>query len=200
MEPTKPHNRFNDGKVDSSGRLWVGSMSVDESKKHQGSVFVVQGDGSYKQVITDVSISNGIAWSGDETKLYYIDTPTQQIIQYEYNKATATLSNRKVAIEIPKTLGEPDGMTIDTDDNLWIGLWNGSNVAQYNPQSGQLLRLVRIPAPKVTSACFGGPNLDILYVTTASIETDLKKYPAAGCVFAVTGLGVKGRPFNDFVM
>jgi len=200
MEPTKHDNRFNDGKIDSSGRLWVGTMSVDESKKNQGSVYVVRPDGTFTQAISDVSISNGIAWSLDDTKLYYIDTPTQEIVQYDYDKVTGTLSKRSVAFKFPKDMGEPDGMTIDTDGNLWVGLWNGSNVAKVNPRTGVLVGMVHIPAPKVTSACFGGPNFDILYVTTASIHTDLKKYPEAGCVFAVTGLGVKGKAFNEFII
>jgi len=194
---SKPENRFNDGKVDSSGRLWVGTMST-EDKKNQGSLYVVRGDGKFTSVISDVSISNGLAWTADDKKFYYIDTPTQQIVQYDHDKATATISNKKVAFSIPKDLGNPDGMTIDTDGNLWVALWNGSSVVQYNPHTGTLLKLVHIPAPKVTSVCFGGPNLDILYVTTASKDTDLKKFPEAGCVFAVTGLGVKGHPYNKF--
>jgi len=200
MEPTKYDNRYNDGKVDSSGRLWVGTMSVDESKKNQGSVFVVKADGTFTPVFSNVSISNGMAWSMDDTTFYYIDTPTQEVVQFDHDKATATLSNRTVVFKFPVDMGEPDGMTIDTDGNLWVALWNGSNIVQINPRTSTLLRMVHIPAPKVTSACFGGPNLDILYVTTASVHTDTKKYPEAGCVFAVTGLGVKGKLFNEFVM
>lgn len=102
-------------------------------------------------------------------------------------------------IEFPKDQDSvPDGMTIDTDGNLWIAIWGGSCVACYNPETGECLKEIPLPALNITSCCWGGPDLDVLYVTSAACDTDLKKYPAAGCLFAVRGTGSKGHPMNTF--
>lgn len=92
----------------------------------------------------------------------------------------------------------PDGMTIDSDGKLWIAIWGGCRVARYDPNTGECLKEIPIPAPNVTSCCFGGPQLDVLYVTSAACDTDLKKYPAAGCLFAVRNVGAKGLPMMSF--
>lgn len=195
------NNRFNDGKCDPAGRFWAGTMSTKD-KKNAGALYRLDTDLSIHKMIDNVSISNGIVWSLDKTKMYYIDTPTQKVVVYEYNNKTGEIGNEKVAVEIPKELGSPDGMTIDEDGNLWIALWGGSAVGCWNPESGELLRTIKVPAKNVTSCAFGDEDLGTLYITTARIGTsneDLEKYPLAGGVFK-TRLGVKGVSaffFND---
>ncbi len=145
-------------------------------------------------MIENVSISNGIVWSLDSDKMYYIDTPTQKVMVYDFNIETGEISNPKIAIEVSSDLGAPDGMTIDEEGNLWIALWGGSAVGCWNPESGELLRTVEVPAKNVTSCAFGGDNLETLYITTARTSTsdeELEKYPNAGGVFK-TNPGVKG--------
>jgi len=198
MEPGKPQNRFNDGKIDSSGRLWVGSMATTKHKDKLGSFYRVDRDGTHKKIFGDVTISNGLTWSLDETKMYYIDTPTQCVVQLNYDKTTGNVTDKKVVCQIPPELGAPDGMTIDTDGNLWVAMWGKGRVTKWNPNNGNMLQMIPFPAPNITSVCFGGPNLDILYVTSAHVETDRNDFPEAGCVFAVTGLGVKGFPLHEY--
>lgn len=200
-EKNLPNNRFNDGKCDPAGRFWVGTMStVDE--KNAGTLYRFDTDSTIYTMIENVSISNGIVWSLDTTKMYYIDTPTQKVVSYDYNNATGEITNKKVAVEVPKEMGSPDGMTIDSEGNLWVALWGGSAVACWNPETGKLLRTINVPAKNVTSCAFGGNDLSTLYITTARIATtdeELEKFPNAGGVFKCQP-GVKGVEaffFND---
>ena len=96
-------------------------------------------------MIDSVTTSNGIAWSLDATKMYYIDTPTQKVTTWDYDNETGEISNPRTTIEIPRSLGAPDGMTIDAEGNLWIALWGGSAVSCWDPENGELLRTIEVP-------------------------------------------------------
>jgi sugar lactone lactonase YvrE len=186
-------NRFNDGKCDPAGRFWAGTMSM-EGKPHAGALYRLDPDSSVHKMIENVSISNGIVWSLDATKMYYIDTPTQKVMSWDYNQETGEISNPKTAIEIPEEMGSPDGMTIDAEGNVWIALWGGSAVGCWNPETGELLRKIEVPAKNVTSCAFGDEDLGTLYITTArqgTSEEELEKFPHAGGLFK-TRPGVKG--------
>jgi len=194
-------NRFNDGKCDPAGRLWAGTMST-EGKSGAGSLYRLNPDSIVQKMIENVSISNGIAWSLDHTRMYYIDTPTQKVMGYDYDNATGQISNGKPVIEIPSKMGAPDGMTTDSEGNLWICLWGGAAVSCWNPVNGKLLRTIKVPAKNVTSCAFGDADLGTLYITTARIATsdeDLKKYPDAGSLFKVRPgvTGVEAYFFAD---
>ncbi|MBN2774708.1 MAG: SMP-30/gluconolactonase/LRE family protein [Prolixibacteraceae bacterium] len=202
-EDDKPDNRFNDGKCDPKGRLWAGTMNLNGDSE-KGALYRIENDSTVTKMIYPVSISNGITWSADTTRMYYIDTPTQQVKQYDYNNSTGTISNGKVVIEIPTESGSPDGMTIDKDGNLWIALWGGYAVGCWNPETGELVRKIDVPAKNVTSCAFGGPDLKTLFITTARqdmSEDELKEFPHAGGVFKIRqGVeGVKACFFNDVI-
>ncbi len=198
-EADKPDNRFNDGKCDPAGRFWVGTMSL-VGAKNAGALYRLDADSTIHKMIDGVGISNGIVWSADKTKMYYIDTPTRKVMGYDYDNETGDISNPKVAVEIPDGIGYPDGMTIDKKDNLWVALWGGSAVACFNPENGELLRKIEVPAKNVTSCAFGGDDLGTLYITTARESTsdeDLERFPHAGGVFKVRP-GVKGVKAHFF--
>lgn len=200
-EADKPDNRFNDGKCDPAGRLWAGTMSLVGAKQ-AGALYRFDPDTSVHKMVDGVGTSNGIVWSADKTKMYYIDTPTRQVMGYDYDNETGAISHPKVAVEIPEGAGYPDGMTIDEEDNLWVALWGGSAVACFNPENGELIRKVEVPAKNVTSCAFGGNDLGTLFITTARESTsdeDLQKFPLAGGVFKIRpGVkGVKAFFFND---
>ncbi len=194
-------NRFNDGKCDPAGRFWVGTMSLG-NKKEAGSLYRLDPDSSIHKMINNVSISNGIVWSADSQFMYYVDTPTQKVMRYNYNNETGEIENPKVAVEVPVELGSPDGMTIDSEGNLWVALWGGSAVGCWNPESGELIRKIEVPAKNITSCAFGDDDLQTLYITTArqgTSDEELEKFPDAGGVFK-TRPGVKGMKayfFND---
>jgi sugar lactone lactonase YvrE len=188
-----PSNRFNDGKCDPAGRFWAGTLSL-EDKPGVSALYRLDPDSTVHKMIENVSISNGIVWSQDSRKMYYIDTPTQKVMVYDYDNVTGEISNPKVAVEIPSEMGAPDGMAIDEAGNLWVALWKGSAVCCWNPETGELLRKIEVPAKNVTSCAFGDDDMGTLYITTARIDTsdeELMKFPLAGGVFKIRP-GVKG--------
>ncbi|MDX1284444.1 MAG: SMP-30/gluconolactonase/LRE family protein [Draconibacterium sp.] len=196
-----PSNRFNDGKCDPSGRFWAGTMST-KGEKNAGTLYRFDSDSSIHKMVENVSISNGIVWSLDKSKMYYIDTPTQKIMAYDYNNETGEIGNPKVAVDGPKEMGSPDGMTIDEKGNVWVALWGGAHVANWNPKTGELIQTIDVPAKNVTSCAFGDDDLGTLYVTTARTGTsddELKEFPLSGGVFKIRpGIkGVKAFYFND---
>jgi sugar lactone lactonase YvrE len=190
--------RFNDGKCDPAGRLWVGSMSL-KFIKGVASLYTVFPDGSFSEVFGGVTVSNGIIWSNDEKTLFYIDTPLRTVRAWDYDKESGNISNERTVIHIPTEMGGPDGMTIDVEGKLWIAHWGGNMVGRWDPDTGELLTRVDVPAPNVTSCAFGGPELDVLYITTAggNNENILEEYPLAGSVFRVKP-GVKGVKADFF--
>jgi sugar lactone lactonase YvrE len=188
-EPDLPTTRFNDGKCDPLGRFWAGTMDMDE-KGPLGSLYMLNHQHQLTRQWLGVTVSNGLAWdmSGKQPTFYYIDSPTRQVVAFDYEPDTGSLSNRRVAIAIPDGEGFPDGMTIDSEGALWIALWQGWGVVRYNPKTGERLGKIEIPVEKVTSCTFGGPDLNDLFITTASIglAPDARAaQPDAGAVFRV---------------
>lgn len=195
-EPDRPDNRFNDGKCDPEGRLWGGTMST-VGEKETGALYRFSGN-AFERIIAPVSISNGLAWNPETDMFYYNDTPTREVAAFDYNPASGDIANRRVAWQVPEKEGSPDGMTIDTDGNLWVALWGGHGVVCVDPLSGSLLGKVDVPAPNVTSCAFGGDALDTLYITTARAGMSaehLQACPQAGNVFAARP-GVRGWPVD----
>ena len=191
--------RFNDGKCDPSGRFWVGTMEWNGASPI-GNLYMINEDGTYEIAVDSITISNGIVWNKAKNKMYYIDTPTQEIASFDYDNETGRVSNRKAIVQIDQSMGSPDGMAIDENDNLWVGLWNGDAVVCYDPETGELIKRVEVPAHNVTACAFGGPNLDILYITTSSLDMtkeEKEAYPLAGSLFTVDP-GVKGTVSPHF--
>lgn len=188
-----PGNRFNDGKCDPEGRFWAGTMSLD-GVRNAGALYRLDPDSTVHKMIDGVSTSNGIVWSLNHQKMYYIDTPTHKVMAWDYDSETGNINNPQTAIEIPVDMGSPDGMTIDEEGNVWIALWNGSAVGCWNPETGELLHTLNVPAKNVTSCAFGDDDLGTLYITTARTGTsdeDIEKFPHAGGLFKIRP-GVKG--------
>ena len=193
IESGLTENRFNDGKCDPSGRLWVGSMALN-MQSYRANLYMVDTTGNAQLKIDSVTISNGIAWSSDQKTMYYIDTPTGMIRAFDFDNEIGAISNERVVVTVPDSMGFPDGMAIDSDDMLWVGMWNGNAVIRYNPQTGKVISKIEVPAHNVTACAFGGKNLDTLYITTASIDMTEKEkaaYPLAGSIFKADP-GVKG--------
>lgn len=192
--------RFNDGKCDPQGRFWAGTMAYD-STEGAGSLYLIDADFSVRTMIESVSISNGLVWTSDRQTFYYIDSPTHQVQAFDYDDVTGDISNHRIAIEIDgEEYGAPDGMTIDSDDNIWVAMWGGGSVTHWNPQTGELLGQIEVPGAKqVTSCALGGPELNELFITTASIDLDeeaLQEQVNAGILFK-TEVDAKGvSPFT----
>jgi len=199
VESDVPENRFNDGKSDPNGNLWVGSMHYAQTEAN-AKLYRITPEGHTTAMLDSITISNGIVWSKDASTMYYIDTPTAKIRAFDYDASTASISNERVVVQVPDSLGSPDGMAIDSEDKLWVGMWNGDGVIRFDPVTGEVLEKVPVPAHNVTSCAFGGPNLQTLYITTASVDMtpeEQEKYPLAGSVFKVE-TKVKGVPSTPF--
>ena len=195
-----PGNRFNDGRCDPAGRFWAGTMALSE-EEGAGNVYMMDQDGHVSTKIKDVTISNGLAWSADKKTLYYIDTPTHEIVAFDFDLTSGKISNKRAVIKIAKEEGSPDGMTIDSEDMLWIAHWGGWQVTRWDPRTGRQLNRIALPVSKVTSCTFGGDTLEDLYITTASVdltEQEMKEQPLAGALFVVHNSGVKGRPSIEY--
>ena len=222
-DPT-PHTRFNDAKCDSHGRLWCGTMALDATVGDQGAFYCYAGGkitfndhhfpvtcnrhnpfvitGKLTKHVSPVSISNGIVWSNDNKTMYYNDSLPKKVYKFDYREDDGTISNQQVFVDYTKddAFGNPDGMCSDKEGRLWIASFGGSGgINCWDPQTGEHLRRILIPgASNVTSCCFGGPNFEWLLVTSARIRQDPSKYPNAGNVFVVKGLGVQGNPAPRF--
>jgi sugar lactone lactonase YvrE len=201
-----PENRFNDGKCDSRGRFWAGTTRVAHDQQ-VGSLYRLDADLTVHRQLSDVWISNGLAWSSDDRTMYFIDSPTGQVVAFDFDADAGAIrgnKKRRLVIEIPKGGGSPDGMTIDEEGMLWIALWDGWRVIRVNPASrserGAIIDEIKLPVARPTSCCFGGANLDELYITTASTRMPaeaLAKQPLAGGLFRCKP-GVKGMPMVEF--
>jgi sugar lactone lactonase YvrE len=200
VENPPPKKRFNDGKCDPAGRFWAGTMAYDQTKG-AASLYRLDPDLSVRSMVRDVTISNGIVWTRDARTMYYIDTPTHEVWAYDYDDQTGEIRNRRTVIRVPKEMGHPDGMCIDSQDCVWIALWDGARACRWDPRSGRLLDTVEVEGAKQTSACaLGGENLDELYITTSTQGFTPEKHreqPNAGYLFRckVDVPGVIGSEF-----
>lgn len=193
-------NRPNDGKCDAKGRLWLGTMNLN-CKDRTGSLYCIDERLSNTKKLSQITISNGMAWEANNKLLYFIDSPTYKVESYLFDLETGNIQFEKSAIKIPEEMGAPDGMTIDDEGMLWIAHWDGFAVRRWNPGSGELLDVIELPVPQVTSCTFGGKNLDELFISTAKTglsKDQLKQYPLSGHLF-VAKVYVKGTLPNKFV-
>ncbi|MCZ8517329.1 SMP-30/gluconolactonase/LRE family protein [Paenibacillus filicis] len=199
-EADLPYNRFNDGKCDAKGRFWAGTMRVNKDVPNQGSLYCLDTDFTVRRVLSNLTISNGLGWSPDNQTMYYIDSATRKIMAYDFDLLSAELSNPRVAVDATGGIGGPDGMTVDEEGMIWAAIWDGYCVKRFNPDTGETLEIVSVPAARVTSCVFGGSGLSDLYITTARFglsEQMLLEQPHAGGLF-VQPTKVKGLPTYSF--
>jgi sugar lactone lactonase YvrE len=192
-------DRMNDGKCDPRGRFWAGTMD-DAEAQATGHLYRLDGDHHVTRFEAGFVVTNGLGWSGDGRTMYFTDSPERIIWAYDFDMDAGVPGERRLFAQVPETEGYPDGLCVDAEDHVWSCHWDGARVTRYRPD-GSVQRQVAIPAPRVTSCCFGGERLDTLYVTTATIGMDAAARtaaPHAGAVFAVKGLGVAGRPMPRY--
>ncbi|GAA4994440.1 SMP-30/gluconolactonase/LRE family protein [Yinghuangia aomiensis] len=158
-----PGRRGNDAAVAPDGALWAGTMRYDETAGG-GTLTRVAADGSAVVVVPDATVSNGIGWSPDGSRMYYIDTPTRRIDVFDYSDGQA--KNRRPWVRIEEGAGWPDGLTVDAAGSVWVALWDGAAVRRYTPD-GALDRTLALPVERPTACAFGGTQLTDLYITTA---------------------------------
>lgn len=196
-EVNQPTNRLNDGKCDSAGRFWFGSMSSVEAAS--GCLYRYDPDGSLHVMETGLQVSNGLGWSPDDRTFYLADSPRQRIYAYDFDRAAGTLGDRRVLVDLTAESFFPDGLTIDQEGCLWVSMWDGWCVIRFAPSGQELLR-VPMPVQRPTSCAFGGQDLTTLYITSASVglsEAEIEKSFYAGDCFCVN-TSIVGLPAHAF--
>jgi sugar lactone lactonase YvrE len=190
VERDRPENRMNDGACDRAGRFYAGTMADDE-RPEAGALYRLDPDLSVTRLRTGVGISNGIGWSPDERLMYYIDSHTHRVDVFDYNPATGAIDGRRPFAAVGQDDVVPDGLTVDADGGVWVAVWGGYAVLHHDP-GGQVLEALELPAARVSSCVFGGPDLDRLFITTAAGPGE-----SAGALF-VCEPGVTGQPSHPF--
>ncbi len=163
-EPSLPDNRFNDGKCDPAGRFWAGTICL--KKRPEGALYCMEPDLSITRKYGPVTNSNGIVWTADAATMYYIDTPSKKIRAFDFDNATGGISNERIIWDTSEDPSSPDGMTIDSQDRLWVAFCHGAKVVCYDPATRKVEEQIDFPCIETTACAFGGPDLQDLYVTT----------------------------------
>ncbi|MEH2389767.1 MAG: SMP-30/gluconolactonase/LRE family protein [Nostoc sp.] len=197
IEGNLSDNRLNDGKCDSQGRFWFGSMCSLE--KPQASLYRYYPDNSLHVIEIGLTISNGLGWSPDEKTFYLTDSPHKKIYAYDFNSITGNISNRRIFVDLTNESFYPDGLTIDSQGHLWSAMWDGWCVIRFNAKGEEILR-IKLPVQLPTSCTFGGEDLQTLYITTASVglsQAEIEKSFYSGDLFALQ-TDVSGLPAYTF--
>lgn len=196
--PARNGVRLNDGKVDPAGRFWAGSMDTEQ---RQGALYRLDPDGSQHTLLNHIGISNGLGWSPDRKTMYYTDSLQYTIFQFDFDLESGQISNQRPFVLLPKDDREivPDGLCVDAEGCVWSAQWNGWQIVRFSPAGDPLLK-VEVPAQRVTSCCFGGRDLDQLFITTARVDLtdeELSKQPLAGNIFTCQ-TDTRGQQVNFF--
>jgi L-arabinonolactonase len=197
-EADQPENRFNDGRCDRQGRFWSGTMN-DTRRDPTGALYRFDADHTCTWITDDLIVPNSICWSPDDTTMYLADTYRHRIMAYDFHADEGTISNRRLFVDATGNPGRPDGSTVDSEGFIWNAEYAGSRLVRYAPD-GRVDRVLPMPVSQPSSCVFGGPNLDILYITSATqrmSEDDLRAQPLAGGLFAAN-VGVTGLPEPDY--
>jgi sugar lactone lactonase YvrE len=192
--------RMNDGRTDRQGRFVAGSMVMGRHDQ-DGGFYRLERDGSATHLFGGIALANATCFSPDGRTLYYADSFSDTVSAAEYDPATGALGRRRALFNTRQHGSAPDGATVDAEGNLWIALVQASKIGCFRP-NGELLLLLDVPTPYPTCPCFGGPNLDVLYVTSIRNSGNLMRseHPNAGAILALRGLGARGLPevlFDD---
>lgn len=204
----RPGTRFNDGKVDPSGRFWVGTMQNNFGPdggpvpviRSDGALFRFDPDGTVSTLEEDIGVSNTLAWSLERKRFYFADSIPGCIYAYDYDAESGRIHNRRTLFDA-RGFGIPDGSAIDVDGCLWNARWDGGAILRITPE-GKVDRRIEMPLPRPTSCIFGGPRFETLFVTSARQSlsaADLQKFPLSGSVLAIHGLA-QGSPVPPFAI
>ena len=196
--------RFNDGKADPQGRLWVGT--IYEPRDPANAALYRYADGKLDKMADKITVSNGLAWSPDARTMYWADTKAHTVFAFDFERAGGAISRQRVFAQFPaKTAdqdlatyaGRPDGAAMDSEGHYWVAMFEGARMLRFAPD-GKLVREVELPVRCPTMPCFGGADLKTLYITTAREKRpadELAREPLAGCVLQLR-VDVPGLPAN----
>jgi L-arabinonolactonase len=192
-ETNVPTNRFNDGKTDRQGRFWAGTMDDAETGSRSGSMYRLDVDGAVTREWGDVGIPNGMCFSPDGATMYSADSMDGMLWEADYNTATGMPGPRRV-LATCATRGAPDGSTVDAAGGIWNAEWGNSRIVRYRPDGG-VDSVLGLQATKPTCPAFGGPALDLLFITTAQRGGDSGEHGGSILVYDVDATGIAETPY-----
>lgn len=198
VEPADTDNRLNDGRCDAHGRFWVGTMD-NQLHRPNGAFYRVDPDGAAERMFGDVIVSNTVALSPAQDRLYFSDTRRFTTWQFALDAAAGALSERRVFVDHTASKSRPDGACVDAQGFVWTAMFGGGRIVRYSP-AGEVDRVIELPVANPTCACLGGPELKTLYITTARkflARAELRNQPLAGSVLAID-VDVPGLPEQRF--
>ena len=180
--PAEADRRFNDVIADPEGRVFAGAMAFKDLERKRGRLYRLERDGSYEVVLEGIGIPNGMAFTSDRRSFYFIDSLDNVVWKFDYDPGTGAIGRQRDFLRFdPERDGHADGMTLDSEDNLWIAMAMGGKVLQFGAD-GSRKRTIELPAKFTASVAFGGDGLSDLYVTTGTHPEDEDLGPAAGAV------------------
>jgi D-xylonolactonase len=157
--------RFNDVIADPEGRVFAGTMAKNGGDM-SGALYRVDTDGTVTKLFSGTNTANGMGFSPDLQKFYWTDTTAFTIFEFDYDRASGEISNRREFVNTAADEIKPDGMTVDREGCVWSAIYGGGMIRRYSPE-GELMERVQLPVSRITSASFGGDELRELYITTA---------------------------------
>ena len=196
--------RFNDGKADPQGSLWVGT--IYEPRDAAKAALYRWRDGHLEKMADGITVSNGLAWSPDARTLYWADTKAHTVHAFDFDRSAGAISNQRVFAQFPLKAdgqdlagygGRPDGAAMDSQGHYWVAMFEGARVLRIAPD-GRVAQALVLPVRCPTMPCFGGADLRTLYITTARENRpadELAREPLAGCVLQLR-VDVPGLPAN----
>ena len=185
-----PPVAFNDGKCDASGRFWAGTLDRRPDKP-RGGLYMRDLTGQWLERDAGIWAGNGLGWSRDGTRMFFVDTNAGCIYRYDVAPGTGSLAKRNRIASFDLADGKPDGMTVDADDNIWCAFWDGWRIEKLSPDGDQL-KQISLPVPRPSCCTFGGRDLKTLFLTSSKTGLDarqLENAPLSGCLFVIEGCG-----------
>jgi sugar lactone lactonase YvrE len=190
--PPGSGRRLNDAKPDPAGRLLVGTLSLANDDPASEELVLLGEDGALSRIDTDLTLSNGLAWSADGGTLHSVDTLRRVVFRRPWVPGVGAAAERTIHLAFDG--GYPDGICMDADEHLWVAMWGLGEIRRYGP-TGDLVATIPVPAPHTSSVTFAGPDLAILVITTSNRDLtgeERARHPGAGALFTIRP-GVRGR-------
>ena len=197
-EITPPGTRMNDGACDPQGRFWAGTLA-DDHRPGGGALYRLERNGGIGLILDGLTISNGLGWSLDGATMYLVDSGPRVLYAFAFDAERGTIVDGRILVSVADDVGAPDGMTVDAAGDLWVAIYGGGRVQRYSPD-GVLQEELFVPADQSTSCAFAGPELNRLYVTTATegwSDEQRRAEPAAGLIYRFD-TDAQGRPAAPF--
>jgi len=198
-EPDRPDHRLNDGKVGPDGAFWVGSIEESPERAPVGSLYRISADGRCRRISTGYRVSNGLAWSADGRAMFHSDSRGPTIDRWDFDPATGMVGSRTSVRTLTNELGRPDGGACDVAGGYWSAGISASCLNRFD-FDGKLVQRIELPEPRPTMPCFGGPDMQTLFVTSARRGLDaasLARHPGAGRLLMLR-VSVAGVPVQRF--